>query len=173
MGQAAVATAKAKTNGSNPEFGDFSIKKISELLKMDRATVSKRLDALKYKPVLETAKLKLYRLDPAMKTALLSGDDRLTDIRVRKETAAAEKLELQNAEAKGELASVAEFTDRIQRVFGSMYKEVVVRMPKRLAARLAKAKTPADVNKILTHDLNGIFKTLRDDHRKFLGNGKK
>lgn len=175
MMSAAVATATARSRNGNGKaaFEVLSISKIAIRCHLDRGTTKKRLDLHGYEPIDEKAKLKEYRFDADMLAKLTYRNDELAAANIRKAKAAAEKLELQNAEATGELASVADFTDKIQRVFGAMYKEVVVRMPTRLAARLAKAKTSADTAKILTNDLNRIFNTLRDDHHKFLGNGKK
>jgi hypothetical protein len=76
---------------------------------------------------------------------------------------------LDRATTKKRLDQVGEFIDVVQRLFGAMHKEIAVRMPKRLAARLAKAKNPAEISKILSADLNKTFNDLREDHSKFLG----
>lgn len=151
------------------DYEELSISAIARRCGLDRATTRQRLDANKYKPIDEQAKLKLYRFDAEMDATLTETKDKLTDVRIRKEMAAARKIELQNAEIEGELAPVAEFVDVIQRVFGSLHKEVVIRMPRRLSARLAKAKTSSDVSKLLTKDLDGVFKVLAEDFEKYLG----
>jgi hypothetical protein len=165
----AVATKLAKNGNGKADYEDLSIKAIAERCGLDRATAKKRLDENNYSPIEEQAKLKLYRFDAGMESVLTETRDKLTDVRIRKEQAMAKKIELQNAEIEGELASVAEFIDTIQKVFGNLHKEVVVRQPRRLAARLAKAKTAADANKILSKDSEGIFKVLAEDFEKFLG----
>jgi hypothetical protein len=151
------------------DYEELSISAIARRCGLDRATTRQRLDANNYKPIDEQAKLKTYRFDAEMDATLTETKDKLTDVRIRKEMAAARKIELQNAEIEGELAPVAEFVDVIQRVFGGLHKEVVIRMPRRLSARLAKAKTSTDVSKILTNDLNGVFKVLAEDFEKYLG----
>jgi hypothetical protein len=168
----AIAVKLAKNgngNGRADHHEDLSISAIARRCGLDRATTRQRLDANGYKPIDEQAKLKIFRFDAEMDATLTETKDKLTDVRIRKELAAAKKIELQNAEAEGELAPVAEFIDVVQRIFGSLHKEIAIRQPRRLAARLTKAKTAADVNKILTHDSNGIFKVLREDFEKYLG----
>lgn len=159
----------AKLARNRVDYEDLSIKAIATRCGLDRATTKKRLDENNYSPIEEQAKLKLYRFDAVMEAVLTETRDKLTDVRIRKEQAMAKKIELQNAEIEGELAPVAEFIDVIQRVFGGLHKEVVIRMPRRLSARLAKAKTSTDVSKILTNDLNGVFKVLAEDFEKYLG----
>lgn len=162
-----LAPTKTNSNGHKPRYGNFSIKRISELLKIDRATVAKRLLALKYQPVVAEAKLKLFNFDEAMEAALLETNDRLTDVRVRKETAAAEKIELAVAEAKGELASVAEFTDIVQRLFGGCYKENV-RMIKKWSSRVVKFKTAAEAEKYMLGEYQRFSNSLQMEFEKFL-----
>lgn len=162
-----VAVATAKENGSQPRYGDFSIKKISEVLGKDRMIIAKRLQLLKYRPILESAKLKIFRFDEAMEAALLEVTDPLNAVRVRKETAAAEKIELAVAEAKGELASVAEFTDIVQRLFGGCYKENV-RMIKKWSTRVVKFKTAAEAEKFMLGEYQKFSNSLRADFIKFL-----
>jgi hypothetical protein len=168
----AVAAKLAKNGNGRVTYEDLSIKAIATRCGLDRATTKKRLDENNYSPIEEQAKLKLYRFDAEMEAVLTETRDKLTDVRIRKEQAMAKKIELQNAEIEGELASVAEFVDTIQKVFGNLHKEIAIRMPRRLAARLAKAKTSSDVNKILTNDVNGIFKVLAEDFEKYLGKGQ-
>jgi hypothetical protein len=164
-----VAVKMAKNGNGKPDFELLSISQIATRCKLDRATARERLEKAGFVPEIEEPKRKLYRFDLMVEAELTETKDKLTDVRIRKEMAAARKIELQNAAAEGELASVGEFIDTIQRVFGNLHKEIVVRQPRRLAARLAKAKTSTDVNKILTHDSNGIFKVLREDFEKYLG----
>lgn len=166
-----VAAAKAKE--PKQQYGDFSIKRISEVIKIDRATVAKRLDALKYRPLVEEAKLKLYRFDEAMEAALLETNDKLTDVKIRKETAAAQIAELKVKQQMGELVSTEEVEDYLQRLFKALYQETVTRFPKRVASQLSKAKTPAKMSEILTAGLGQIFNTVREDHGQLLVNGKK
>jgi hypothetical protein len=166
----AVAAKLAKNgNGQADDFEELSIQQIALRCGLDRATTKKRLDQHRYEPAINGKKLKIYRFDAEMEARLTESDTKLTDAKTRKETAAAQLAEIKVAKEIGELASVGEFIDVVQRLFGAMHKEIAVRMPKRLAARLAKAKNPAEISKILSADLNKTFNDLREDHSKFLG----
>jgi hypothetical protein len=166
----AVAAKLAKNgNGS----GDFERKNVSQLafrFDLHRATVRTRLMEAGIAPVDEKAKEKLYELTSELVSALEKDDKLLDEAKLRKETAVARQQEIKVAMLEGEVAPVSEFLDTVQRLFGSMHKELAIRMPKQLAARLAKAKTPAEASKILAVYVTKVFTNLRDDHQKFLGN---
>jgi hypothetical protein len=165
MKSVAVKLAK-NVNGSKAEM--LSISKIAMRCGLDRATCRKRLDANGFEPAEVKEKEKLYLFDAAMDAALTESQDKLTDVKIRKESAMAREKEIKVAQLEGELAPVGEFMDTVQRLFGAMYKEFFVRMPDQLASRLAKSKTPAEVKKILKDFTQRKFTDLRDDHQKFL-----
>lgn len=169
-----TATATAKTRNGNGKAAE--LKNISQLafrFDLDRTTVRKRILAAGIVPVKELAKEKLYLLDDRLTTVLERTDEKLSEAKLRRESANARIAELKAMEAEGEMASVAEFTDTVQRLFGAMHKEIAVRLPKQIAGRLAKAKTPSDASAILTRELNKIFTGLREDHSKFLNKPKR
>jgi hypothetical protein len=165
----AVAAKLAKNgNGS----GNVERKNVSQLafrFDLDRGTVRKRLMGAGIEPVDQKAKEKLYDMTTDLVALLEQPDKLLDEAKLRKETAVARQQEIKAAILEGEMAPVAEFTDTVQRLFGAMHKELAVRMPKTLAARLAKAKTPAEVSKILGLYVTKVFTNLRDDHQQFLG----
>jgi hypothetical protein len=136
---------------------------------LDRGTVRKRLQDAGIEPVSEKAKEKLYELTPELIEVLEQADKLLDEAKLRKETAVARQNEIKVAVLEGELAPVGEFTDMVQRLFGAMHKEIAIRFPKRVAARLQKAKSAADISAIMNRELNKIFTDLREDHSKFLG----
>lgn len=164
------ATAAVQTrngNGHRPRFEDLSIARIAIKCNLDKATTRQRLEKYGYSPVSEAVNLKLYRFDAEMESRLTETSDELGQVRIRKETAAARKIELQVAEAEGELASVAEFTDIVQRLFGGTYKETI-RMIKRWAPRLVKMKTPAEAEKFMMTEYQKFANSLRSDFQKFI-----
>jgi hypothetical protein len=166
----AVAAKPAKNgNGSKTEL--LSISKIAMRCGLDRATCRKRLDVQGYEPAEVKEKEKLYLFDAAMEAALTESQDKLSEVRVRKETAAAEKIEIQVAQARGELASVAEFTDVVQRLFGGCYKENI-RMIKRWGPKVVKMKTAAEIEKFMLGEYQKFSNSLRADFEKFLVKGK-
>jgi hypothetical protein len=162
-----MAAAKA------PEFEELSIKAIAERVGLDRATCKSRLDQHGYEPVREEAKLKVYRFDAEMEAKLTEQNFKLTEAKTRKEIADAEMKELKLREAKGELVAVDEVMDLIGRLFNAMFQDLAVRQPARLANKLFKAKTTADVAKILRADTNRVFSILGDDHEKILNGVKR
>jgi hypothetical protein len=163
----AAATAKMTNGKKSTEAELLSIAKIAFRCNLDRATCKKRLDALGYEPESDGEKLKLYLFDAKMEAELTETNDKLGEVRIRKETATAEKIEIQVAQARGELASVSEFTDIVQRLFGGCYKENI-RMIKRWAPKIAKMKTSAEVEKYMLGEYQRFSNSLRADFSKFL-----
>jgi DNA-binding transcriptional ArsR family regulator len=164
----AVAAKPAKNGNGTGEFERKNVSQLAFRFDLDRGTVRKRLMDAGIIPIDEKAKEKLYELTDRLIEVLERPDKLLDEAKLRKETAVARQQEIKASIAEGEVASVAEFTDAVQRLFASMHKELAVRMPKQLAARLAKAKTPAEASKILGLYVTKVFTDLRDDHQKFL-----
>ena len=160
---AAVATKQDET-------GDLlSISEIAKRLKLDRATVRTRLEDLGYQPdESSTPKLQLYAFDDEMEFAIKAAKDTLAAMKIRQLRAAAVKLEMQNAQARGELVPMSEATDIVQRIVKKLYDEYAVRQPKRVAGQLVKAKTQAAVRKILKTDGDRIMKLVRTDFERFI-----
>ncbi|MEO7538880.1 MAG: hypothetical protein ABIV21_02550 [Pyrinomonadaceae bacterium] len=159
---------EAKPVESDEYYGLLSIAKISKRINLDRVTTKKRIDQHGFELVEERYNLKLYDFDAAMEAVLLETDTKFNDARARKEVAAAEQIEIKVAMMKEELVDRSEFIDFLNLLFGGVYKEVVVRMPKRLAKRLAKCTSEADVSTLLTSDLDKIFQDVRENHGKYL-----
>jgi hypothetical protein len=147
----------------------LSISEIAKRLKLDRATVRTRLEDLGYQAdESSTPKLQLYAFDDEMEFAIKAAKDTLAAMKIRQLRAAAVKLEMQNAQARGELVPIHEATDFSQRLVKTIYEEIVVRQPKRIAGQLTKAKTQAAVRKILKTDMDRIMKNLRTNFERFL-----
>lgn len=145
------------------------ISQIAERLRMHRQTVTARLDNLGYQPhESSTAKNQLYWFDDDVEFALKAAKDDLDAARIRDLRAAAELKELKLAEARGELVEIAAVMDRVQTLFTRLYKESTQFQPKRLAGRLAKAKTAAEVTRILKGDTDKIFAKLRENDEAFV-----
>lgn len=134
---------------------------------LDRATVRKRLMGID--PVSEKQKEKLYAVTDEL-DHLLSGasGDPLDAERLRKLSAEADIKQMEAQTKRGEMASVSEFIEITQQIFGAMHKRIAVQMPSKLAAKLVKAKTAADIKKLLGYEINAAFDDLRNDHTKFL-----
>lgn len=163
MGQAAL-----KMKPKEAEYELLSIQKIAFRVNLNRATCKKRLDEFGYEAETDTAKLKLYRFDAKMEADLTETNDAMRDVKIRQFTADARLREIKVEREMGNLVPMVEVVDTIQRLFSSMHKEIGVRMPKEIASRLAKAKTSADVQKVLKTATDRRFKVLRDDFETML-----
>lgn len=160
-----MAAAAAKTEG--PEL--LSISEIAKRLKLDRATVKNRLEDLGYKPdESSTAKLQLYAFDDQVMFEVKAAKDSLAAAKIRQTRAQAEKIEMQNAQARGELVPMHEAIELIQKIVGTVYQEFKVRQPKRITQKLAKARNAVEVKKILNADTERIMKGLRENFREFV-----
>jgi hypothetical protein len=147
----------------------LSISEIAKRLKLDRATVRTRLEDLGYQAdESSTPKLQLYAFDDEMEFAIKAAKDTLAAMKIRQLRAAAVKLEMQNAQARGELVPMHEVTDIVQRIVKKLYDEYAVRQPKRVAGQLVKAKTQAAVRKILKTDGDRVMKLVRTDFERFI-----
>jgi len=141
----------------------LSIAKIAMRCGLDRRTTKQRLLMHGYVPEKESATAILYHFDAAVEADLTESADKLNDVRIRKETAAAQKLEMQVKQQMDALVDVSEVEDYLQRLFKALYQEVVTRLPKRIAAQILKSKTPADAAKVLTEHLSRVFDRVRED----------
>lgn len=143
----------------------LSISALSRKFKLDRATVRERLDAAEIKPKTTREKEKLYHLDDV---EIVLSQSELNEAKLRKLDAEAELKELEVKKKLGEYASVAEFTETVQKIFGRLHKRVVVQLPKRIAGRLHNANSSAEVMAALETELAKEFNDLRSDFTKFL-----
>lgn len=159
----------AKPVESTEFYGLLSIATISRRTDLDRATIKKRLDAHKIEPEHSQQKLKLYQFDEALEALLLEQDTKLTEAKTRRELAMAEEREIKVKILREEVASVKEFTEFLALFAGGLYKDICVRLPKRLAGRLAKAETAADCEALLSREIDKEFQTARENFAKYFG----
>ncbi len=157
----------AETPQLDDFYGYLSIATIAKRTGLDRAVVKKRLDANNVKPVSEQEKLKIYHFDEALEALLLESDTKYTEARTRQAMAAAEEKELKVAVLQGKVVDIGEAVEAVNLIFGGLFKEHM-RMSQRVAARLAKCKTPAEVTALLKFEINKVFENMRDNHAEFL-----
>lgn len=168
----ATATARSRNGNGRPRTELLSISKIAMRCGLDRATAKKRLMLAGYEPEQVREKEKLYRFDAEMEAALTEVNDKLVDVKIRKETAMAHLAEMKAMQQNGELIAVSEVEDYLQRLFKALHQEVCVRFPKRVAGQMSKAKTAGEASEILTAGLGGIFNKVREDHGSLMVNGR-
>jgi len=164
MGQAALKLV---------EHERLNISQLAEEFDLDRASVRKRIQEAGIEPIETKAKLTIYELNQRLAAILSDVKSPMNEARLRKETAAAEKIEMQNAIARGELVPMGNAIERMQAILMALYKEFGIHQPKRLASRLAKAKTVAEISKILKGDNDKIFARLREKDGEFVPTMKK
>jgi hypothetical protein len=167
MGQAALKI--------EPDGEWLSESEIAKRCGIHRQTAAARIDDLGYEPdeELSNAKKKVYWFDDEMEHAIKSAKDTSTAVRIRKDRADAMTKEFNLAKLRGEYIQIADAIERMQTVLTAMYKEFGVHQPKRLASRLAKAKTVAEISKILKADNDKIFARLREKDVDFVPQTKK
>lgn len=154
MGQAALKLV---------EHERLNISQLAEEFDLDRASVRKRIQEAGIEPVEVKAKLTVYELNQRLASVLSDVASPLSEAKLRKETASAERLEMQNAIARGELVPMVEVVELSHKLHSLVYKQFVTNQPKTLATRLAKAKTTMEVTKILKADAEKFLKRLRDE----------
>lgn len=147
----------------------LSISEIARRCGINRATAAARLDDLGYEPDdSSTAKLQLFWFDDEMMFSVKAAKDSLTAAKIRKTRAEVEKIEMQNAQARGELVPMHEAAEIVRSIVQAIYQEYTVRQPKRVAAKLAKAKNVMTVKKTLKVDNDRIMKSLRENFERFI-----
>ena len=160
MGQPAVKIKQ-------PEL--LSISEIARRCGINRATAASRLDDLGYEAdISSTAKNQLFPFDDEMEFAIKAAKDSLSAAKIRDVRATYQLKELKLAEARGELVEMTEMIELVQKLVGNIYQEYSVRQPKRIAAKLAKAKNVMAVRKILKGDTDRVMKLLRDNFADFV-----
>lgn len=148
---------------SQTAYERLNISKLAFRFELDRATVRKRIGDAAIEPFDVKAKEKTYELTPRLAAVLAKIDSPFDEAKLRSVTADAQLREIKVAQAEGQLVPLTEMIDLTQRLFGSMHRELAVRMPKEISRRLAKETTSAAVQKILKAAADRRFKTLRDN----------
>lgn len=143
----------------------YSISALARGFDLDRATVRDRLEKAEVQPVSIKAKEKLYRLEDVED---ILAQDELEEAKLRKIQAEADLKEHDLQIKRGEFASVAEFTEIVQKIFGRLHKKLAVQMPGRIALRLHNANSSADVAALLKQEISKEFDGLRSDFKKYL-----
>jgi hypothetical protein len=161
-----MSTATAQ----KPKGEWLSISEIGKRCGIHRQTCAARLEDLGYEPDDErsTPKNKVYWFDDEMKFAVKAAKDELSAAKIRDARATYQLKELKLAEQRSELIPRVEVIEISQSLIGAMYKEFAVHQPKRLAARLAKCKTAAEVSKLMKTDTEKFMAKLQGNFEDVL-----
>lgn len=152
----------------SPELELLNLTKLAFRFDLDKTTVKKRITNAGIEPVSSRYNEKIYELTPRLAAVLEQVNDQLDEAKLRQATADAELKEAKVAQIHGELVKASEMVNLIQQIFGTAYRMISVQMWNEIAARLAKAKTAADVKRIGKAATDRRFKTLKDSFEKFL-----
>lgn len=148
----------------------LSESEIAKRVGLHRQTVAARLEDLGYEPDEErsTPKKNVHWFDAEMQFAIKAAKDSLSAAKIRDLRAGTALKELKLAEARGELVSMAEATEDLHAVVNWIFQEFTARQPKRIVAKLTKAKNAVAVRKILKTDTDTIMKNLRMNFEKLI-----
>lgn len=144
----------------------YSISKLADLCKLDRATVVKRLKDVE--PTSGAKGAKTYALDAAL-PALIAGErTEMDEAKLRKMQAEADLKELDFKREQGEVVDVNAVADYALRLFKAMHNRLAVQLPRSIAAQLYKAESAPQITEILQREVGRTFNDLRSDHKRFL-----
>lgn len=153
-----------KTGENSHEL--VSISALSRMFNIDRATVRTRIENAGIQAAQVAANEKLYLLDDRLEAIVKQ--DELEAAKLRKLELEADLKEHDLQVKKGEYASVAEFTEITQKIFGRLYKKLAVQLPARIAGRLHNANSSAELAQLLKTEIGKEFDALRSDFTKYL-----
>jgi len=166
-----TGTARQPTQASLADWAadQAKVANISELHRatgIDRATIVKRLNAAGVKPKYKRAKETFY--DQTEASEVLSRGPRdttapLTHARTQKTTAEAARIVLKLQRERGELASRAEFREEAYNLVKALHTRFT-RYAREARSRLAKIKSPAEIERTMSTDVALIFDDLKRDY---------
>lgn len=159
MGQAALKLVEHEL---------MNLSQLGEEFDLDRASVRKRIQEAGIEPVESKAKEKIFEVNQRLAAVLSHVKSPMNEARLRKETAAAEKIEMQNAVARGELVAMHEVVEIVQSIVGKIFQELTAAQGKRIDHKLVKARTVIEVKKIRNGDNQRILKMLRANFQEFV-----
>lgn len=141
----------------------YSITDLARKFKVDRATIREKL--LDIEPKKTEGRTKLYDLDEV--EDILNRDE-YDFARTRKLQAEADTKELELKIKIGKYASIEEFKNVTQKLFGKLHKKCCIQIPRAIASRLLQAENTAEILEILTQEYGHEFDNLRADFSKYL-----
>lgn len=144
----------------------LSLTQLAARLRVNRATLSRKLSGLPHTPGAKGARL--YQLSEVEALLEAERDPALGEARRRKVEAEAALLELRLRRERGQVVPVSEVRDYAQRLFKALHNRIGVRFPTEISSQLYRAESPAHVAEVLQKELGRIFNDLREDHTRFL-----
>lgn len=146
-----------------PENEFVNIAELIRRFRLDRATINKRIREARIMPAESRAKETIYELTLELVEVLQQTNESFEAAKLRELVAKANLAEFKSKQAEGELVPMNDVIERVQTIFMAVYKEFALHQPKRLAKRLVKAKTVAEVHKLIKLDTERVFGKLREN----------
>ena len=143
----------------------LSVTALARLFRLDRGTVSRRLEAVT--PARVDNRGKFYRLEEAAPAMARAADHAMSARQEKVETEAA-LLKLKLRREQGEMEPVAEVRAYAFRLTRAMHQRLAVRLPREISAQLYKAESPAHVAEILEREMGRAFNELKEDHPRLM-----
>jgi hypothetical protein len=165
-------TQRSLGDWAKPRPNTANISELARAAGKDRATVVKRLRAAGVEPVRERSKEKQFEVGAAT-AALGAGPSEGIDssgyhkARTQKTTAEAARILLKLQRERGEVAPVAELRESAYQLVRGMHQRFT-RYARDARARLFRAKSVADLERIMTSDFAVIFDDLKRDYPNIL-----
>lgn len=147
----------------------LSVTAMGRLFRLDRGTVSRRLEAVT--PARVDNRGKFYRLEdaaPAMARLLEPGKS----ARQEKTEAEAALLKLKLRREQGDTMAKRDVFAYSLRLFRGMHQRLAVRLPREISAQLYKAESPAHVAEVLQVEMGKVFNEVKEDHLRFMAEEK-
>lgn len=132
---------------------------------LDRATITKRLEAAGVKPKVSKPKEEIYDADQALK--VLSAGDRsgITSARLKRLNVASARELLKLKKERGELVSRPDALAEQTRIFTWLFKELSLRRRRAITNAVRKARTQKDAELIYAQAVTEVFNELRTNYR--------
>lgn len=141
----------------------FSISKLAQMFKKDRATVAERVQTLT--PTDGPKNSKLYDVREAWPLILELGPDakdqgqRLRDEQLREMTERADKLALQNAKLRGEVVAIEDVAAVVEGEYGAV-KAALLALPSKCSSDLAVMESSIEIRTLLERLINEALSEL-------------
>jgi Protein of unknown function (DUF1441) len=138
----------------------YSISQLAKLARLDRATVTKRLEKIVSTGGAKGAKL--YALSDALPALIMGERTEMDEAKLRKTQAEADLKEHELAIERGDYLPVKEVESQRVKECQWLYNRLLTKLPREISAQLYKADSPTHIAEILKHDIGRLMNEWRD-----------
>ncbi len=134
---------------------------------LNRETVRERLKRNGVEPKSQTAREKRYDVAEATRALRPKGAEGLREAQTEKTAAEAERAKLKLERERGEVVSMQDVREGLQKLIKQIYQHFAVTSPATLAPQL-RGKSVAQMEATLKRDAERFFTALRTEHESYL-----